>query len=278
MPRAATGAVPSSRRSSRVVTVALLAAALTLPVAGAACSAVPSTPAGSAGQAGKSGVASPLAPVGVAVTTRGRQLVTGAGAATPWIADTAWWLTQRLTKEEARAYLDARARQGFTVIQVPAVMGGGNGSMGPVEARDGSRPYRGGFAELEPADGPYWSHVRWIVDEAAARGLTVALLPAWSRNHAGVSLTSGNGTGYGAFLARLVQGRPVVWMLGGDDSDGHGDIWASVERGIRSVDATTNYLVSPPLVIPYVTKVRQRENRTESRRSTSKAIRSANSG
>lgn len=49
-------------------------------------------------------------------------------------------------------------------------------------------------------------------------------------------------------------------------------------RNIRSVDATINYLVSPPPVIPYVTKVRQRENRTESRRSTSTAIRSANSG
>lgn len=258
MPRAALGAPRrASRRSRRVVTAALLATALTLPVAGTACSAVPSTPArpaapsGSSGQAQESlearesGQSTPMAPVGVAVTTRGRQLVNGAGAATPWIADTAWWLTQRLTKDEARAYLDARARQGFTVIQVPAVMGGGDGAMGPVEARDGSRPYRGGFGELEPADGPYWSHVRWIVDEAAARGLTVALLPAWSRTHAGVTLTGANGPSYGAFLARLVAGRPVVWMLGGDDPDGHGDIWASVERGIRSVDPTSLLMYHP---------------------------------
>lgn len=68
---------------------------------------------------------------------------------------------------------------------------------------------------------------------------------AHSRARSGVSLTSGNGTGYGAFLARLVQGRPVVWMLGGDDSDGHGDIWASVERGIRSVDATSLLMYHP---------------------------------
>ncbi|WP_226344015.1 apiosidase-like domain-containing protein [Agilicoccus flavus] len=191
--------------------------------------------------------ASPAAPaaVGAAVRTNGRQLLTAGGVAAPWVADTAWWLAQRLTKEEAREYLDARARQGFTVIQMPAVMGGGNGEMGPVEARDGSSPYRSGFGELEAADGPYWSHVRWLVDEAAARGLTVAVLPAWSRNHAGSTLTAGNGAGYGRFLAQLLTGRQVVWMLGGDDPDGHREIWAEVEKGIREVDPTSLLMYHP---------------------------------
>ncbi len=178
-------------------------------------------------------------------TTRGRQLVDAQGRAVPWVADTAWWLAQRLTMAEATDYLDARARQGFTVIQLPAVMGGGSGEMGPVQARDGSRPYGSDFGDLTPADGPYWSHLRALVDAAARRGLSVSVLPAWSRNHAGRTLTTSNGQAYGQFLARLLADRPVSWMLGGDDPDVHADVWAAVERGIRSVDATSLVLYHP---------------------------------
>src|SRR5690606_27784863 len=34
-----------------------------------------------------------------------------------WIGDTAWELFHKLSREEASAYLETRARQGFTVIQ-----------------------------------------------------------------------------------------------------------------------------------------------------------------
>lgn len=174
---------------------------------------------------------------GAPAGTSGRQLVDSRGRAVPWIADTAWWLTQRLSRDETLHYLDTRARQGFTVIQVPAVMGGGANSMGEVANAAGARPYRSGFGELEPADGPYWSHVRWLVEEANRRNLTVAVLPAWSRSHGGSTLTEWNGHGYGRFLAELLAGRDVVWMLGGDDPQIRLGAWRAVRGGIRSVDA-----------------------------------------
>lgn len=105
-----------------------------------------------------------------------------------WLGDTAWELFHRLTREEAVAYLDARARQRFNVIQAVALaefdgldIPNAYGDL-PLIDRDPLRPATTAGADpREAAAYDYWDHVEFIVDEANRRGLYVGLLPTWGR-------------------------------------------------------------------------------------------------
>ena len=55
------------------------------------------------------------------VSENGRFLVTEDGQPFFWMADTAWELFHRTTREEADMYLAKRAGQGFNVIQAVAL-------------------------------------------------------------------------------------------------------------------------------------------------------------
>jgi hypothetical protein len=138
-----------------------------------------------------------------------------------WLADTAWELIHSTTREECSYYLHTRAIQGFTVIQT-VVLSEFDGLNRPDES--GARPLLGN----DPArpNAAYFNRVLEIVDEAASRGLYVALVPAW-----GDKLTAPWGTGprifttanlpvaetYGRYLGELTADRSnVLWLLGGD--------------------------------------------------------------
>ena len=155
------------------------------------------------------------------VQAEGHYLQTADGRPFFWLGDTAWELIHATTREECSYYLRTRARQGFTVIQTN-VLAEMNGLNKPTP--DGLRP----FKDNDPArpDEAYFDRVVQIVDEAAARGLYVALLPAW-----GDKLTAPWGEGprifrldnlpvvraYARYLGGKLKGRTnVVWMLGGD--------------------------------------------------------------
>jgi hypothetical protein len=57
----------------------------------------------------------------IKVSENGRFLVTETGEPFFWLADTAWELFNRLTREEAELYLTDRAEKGFTVIQAAVI-------------------------------------------------------------------------------------------------------------------------------------------------------------
>ena len=61
-------------------------------------------------------------PAGYRVSANGRYLLAPDGQPFFWLGDTAWTLCDVLNREDAAHYLDVRAKQGFTVIQLPAVM------------------------------------------------------------------------------------------------------------------------------------------------------------
>src|SRR5688572_7791602 len=56
-----------------------------------------------------------VAPSGRYLTERGKPFL--------WLGDTVWLLAQMPSHEELELYLKTRAKQGFTVIQLTAVMG-----------------------------------------------------------------------------------------------------------------------------------------------------------
>jgi len=162
-----------------------------------------------------SGLAAAELPLRVAED--GRHLVDGEGRPFLYLADTAWQLFHRLTREEAVRYLDDRAAKGFTVIQA-VVLGlegldvpNAYGELGLID-HDPRRP--------NPA---YFAHVDWVVEQAAARGLVVGMLPTWGdvwhsrQNRPGPKVfDAANAGDYGRFIGRRYRGRPVIFILGGD--------------------------------------------------------------
>ncbi len=109
-------------------------------------------------------------------------------------------------------------------------------------------------ARPDPAG--YWQRLDWLMSEAAARNLVIALLPTW-----GDKINKAWGTGpeiftcasiatYGRWLGeRLAQHQNLVWVVGGDRSphhvaytSGHNrdprqcDLWRSLAAGLAAGD------------------------------------------
>ncbi|HBY63431.1 MAG TPA: hypothetical protein DEH78_26705, partial [Solibacterales bacterium] len=95
-----------------------------------------------------------------------------------------------------------------------------------------------------PADAKaydYWDHVDYIIDQANARGIYVALLPTWGRyvnaksgnNHDESLLTAANAATYGEFLGKRYRNKSVIWILGGDrTATGFEPVWRELAKGI----------------------------------------------
>jgi hypothetical protein len=159
-----------------------------------------------------------------------------------WLGDTAWELFHRLTREEAKEYLQNRADKGFTVIQavVLAELDGLN-----IPNAYGDKPLVDNDP-LKPNEA-YFKHVDFIVHEASRRGLIVAMLPTWGdkwyKDKWGIGpeiFTVGNAKAYGAWIAkRYAKDDNIVWVLGGDrmpQNETHLSIIRAMAEGIKSAD------------------------------------------
>ncbi len=155
-----------------------------------------------------------------------------------YLADTGWELLHRLDRQQAIEYLDARAAQGFTAIQAVA--------LAELDGVTDPNPYgKLPLIDKDPAKpaatgpGNYWEHVDFIVDQANARGLYIALLPSWgrwvnsgARNDESL-LTPGNAAAYGEFLGKRYGKKGVIWILGGDRTPtGFEATWRALAKGI----------------------------------------------
>ncbi|SFJ68823.1 Putative collagen-binding domain of a collagenase [Paenibacillus sp. UNC496MF] len=146
-----------------------------------------------------------------------------------WLADTAWELFHKLNREEADEYLRNRASLNFNVVQAVA--------LGELDGIDGANAYgrrplkRNARGQYDPSlpdldgDDHYWTHVDYIVDQAASYGLYIALLPTWGdKYHRAFGkgpeiFDEANARAYGAWLGERYGGRSnIVWVLGGDRS------------------------------------------------------------
>ncbi|NMI00255.1 DUF4038 domain-containing protein [Pseudonocardia sp. K10HN5] len=189
------------------------------------------------GAAGACGPGAALPPL----TVDGRFFALPDGTPFFWLADTAWSLFVNLDRAEALAYLDARAAQGFTVIQAALIFPQAGG---PGPNRYGDAPFSGHLGRLPVSPGAdasddaqydYWDHVDFVLAAAAERGLRMALLPVWADAQVGSLVTASNARTYGAFLGQRYAAAPVVWVLGGDaPADGAEDVWRELAGGLRA--------------------------------------------
>ncbi len=194
--------------------------------------------------------AADLATPRLKVSDNGHFLVRADGAPFFYLADTAWELIHRLTREDADAYLQRRAAQGFTVIQT-VVLAEFNGLDAPNAY--GEIPLRD--RDPRQPNERYFAHVDWVVQRAEALGLCVALLPTWGdkwNKKWGVGpeiFTPENAATYGEWLGRRYAARNVIWILGGDrpiENDGHRAIVEAMARGVRQGDGGTHLMTYHP--------------------------------
>ena len=172
------------------------------------------------------------------VSANCRFLVRHDGSPFFFLADTGWTLLHRLGRDDTVRYLDDRAAKGFTVIQV----------MGISEFDGLSVPNALGdlpFHEANPTrpNEAYFRHVDWVVEQAGARGLYLALLPTWG-DKVGPRLwgtepqifTPENAESYGAFLGARYKAAPIIWVIGGDRNPvepTHYATWRALAAGLR---------------------------------------------
>jgi hypothetical protein len=133
-------------------------------------------------------------------------------------ADTAWQLPKRLKREEVERYLDDRKGRGFTAILVQSF----SKEVTPLPNAYGDIPFDKSENILKPNEA-YWRQVDFVIEQAARRGLAVAMAPLWIRwggddkqgwrNH----LTDDNARPYGEFVGRrYARHENLLWILGGD--------------------------------------------------------------
>lgn len=174
----------------------------------------------------------------IEVSSDGHCLTLADGTPFFYLADTAWELFHRTTRQEALLYLDTRAAQGFNVIQAVLLSElDGIGTPTP----QGHRPLRDQDV-LKPdtmagPDNDYWDHADYIISEANHRGMRVALLPSWgSYWHDSDILNEHNARAYGRFLGQRYRDCGVLWVLGGDrpiEDARHMQVQRNLAAGLR---------------------------------------------
>jgi hypothetical protein len=188
------------------------------------------------------------APTRLSVSANRRFLQQADGSPFFWLGDTAWLLFSRLGRPETVRYLDDRQSKGFNVIQVMVLHvadeRSANGSPALVDADPGHPRTTPGSDPADPAAYDYWDHIDWVAGQAAARGIYLALVPAWGSLVKAGQVNASNVVAYGTFLARRYRDVPnIVWLVGGDArGDEQIEVWSALGRTLRAGDP--NHLIT----------------------------------
>ena len=187
----------------------------------------------------------------IEVSENARFLVHRDGTPFFWLADTAWELFHRLTREEVTLYLSTRSAQGFNVFQAVAL-----------SELDGIRtPNANGHLPLldldptRPDPSGYWEHVDWVIDEAARFGMYVGLLPTWGDKVTPMwgdgpqIFNADNAFVYAKWLAERYADRPnILWINGGDrPARGYEEVWDALAAGLRAGDSQRRLMSFHPM-------------------------------
>ena len=161
------------------------------------------------------------------------------GAPFFWLGDTAWLITQKLNRDEVKAYFANRQAKGFNVVQACVLQflndksfNGSTALVGENIARLNVTP---GADPADPAQYDYWDHVDHVVDTAAAHGMFVALAPVWSHMVRRTPLTAAQVGPYIEQIARRYRDRGNVIWLNGGSGRGHenADVWQVIGETLK---------------------------------------------
>lgn len=148
-------------------------------------------------------------------------LVDPSGAPVFINGDSAWSLMAQPTNAQIEMYLDNRRAKGYNAIIV-SLIEAAFAENAPANAL-GVRPFTG--APFATPNEDYFARVDWIVAQAAERGITLFLAPAYLGYNCGSegwcaqirSASLSTMRSYGRYLGQRYKDHPnIVWMIGGD--------------------------------------------------------------
>jgi Protein of unknown function (DUF4038)/Putative collagen-binding domain of a collagenase len=166
-----------------------------------------------------------------------------------WLGETAWLLFVKCNRKDVKLYLDTRKQQGFNVIQAMLLHDFNNtrnvhGDWA-LKNFDVSTPaITPGSNAANAAEYDYWDNVDYIIDEAARRGMYMALVPTWGSNVKSGKINEQQAEAYAKFLAKRYKNKTnIIWLNGGDinGKDGYA-VWEKLGSTIKNFDG--NHLMT----------------------------------
>lgn len=198
------------------------------------------------------------------VSDNGRYLTWADGQPFYYVADTPWQLLASLSLPDTKEYIDRRAEQGFTALQLVATPWSFDDTAAgwDFEGEQGqARVNAGGHAPFFDADGAppegtadvrfdrpneaYWQHVDAALAHLAARGMAAYFIPLWASNfsrhfseeaHYAIGLTLGK---------RYREQANLIWVLGGDEARVSVAKYRAMLRGLREAEVTQLITMHP---------------------------------
>jgi len=155
-----------------------------------------------------------------------------------WLGDTGWLLFTKCSREETIQYLETRKQQGFNVVQVMVLH-----TLRAVNVDGDSALVNGDIAkpktkEYGSTGHDYWSRIDFVINEAANRGIYLALVPVWGSNVKEGKVTVAQAGVYAKFLAeRYGKYNNIIWLNGGDIKGSDGlEVWNTIGANIKKYD------------------------------------------
>ena len=160
-----------------------------------------------------------------------------------WLGDTGWLLFVKCNREEAIQYLETRKQQGFNVVQAILLhelnLARNVYGDSALINMDPSKPNTTTGKDFKKEDEyDYWDHVEFIINEAAKRGLYIALVPVWGSNVKDGLVNTNQAKLYAEFLAKRFSDKSnVIWLNGGDIKGNDGlEVWKTIGTTLRNHD------------------------------------------
>jgi hypothetical protein len=156
-----------------------------------------------------------------------------------WLGDT-WWkgLCKRIDAQGFRELCADRAAKGFNVVQIVCGPYPDEAMLEPRWANEAGLPYTTlDFRAVNPA---YFDAADARISTLIAHSIVPAIVGGWGRPQAGGQSTI-NQVGLDGFkrhwrhLIARYGASPVVWILGGEASDGNGP-WGELAEYVRATD------------------------------------------
>ncbi len=183
------------------------------------------------------------------VSANGRFFQTSQGKPFFWLGDTGWLLFVKCNREETVQYLQTRKEQGYNVVQVMVLhdLSGaknvyGDSALVNQNVADPVVTKGDGFSDSVAYD--FWDHVDFVIDEAAKRGIYMALVPVWGSNVKAGKVSVKQAEAYAKFLANRYKTKSnIIWLNGGDIKGVDGlDVWKAIGNTLRKYD--TKHLIT----------------------------------
>ena len=198
------------------------------------------------------------------VSDNGRHLVQADGTPFYYVADTPWQLLASLDLPDTKEYIDIRADQGFTVVQLVATPWSfddraarwdfegeqgqarvnANGDV-PFFNAQGGAPRNNGEVRFDRPNDAYWRHVDQVLDYLARKNMAAYFIPLWASNFSR-SFSEDAHYAIGKTLGTRYRAQAnLVWVLGGDEARVSVAKYRALHRGLRDAGITQLVTMHP---------------------------------